>query len=861
MNKVPFHGILAVGDTKKKAMSAYRSIALGQDVAIYRNEGSLSLATSVSSSQVTLFNPLTGNADMQRDDSLLAKVQFQSESSSDVATPSYKSCSGCSSHLVFDDARVVKYCPMCTCSLSGDDEQESETAEAGSADGNVDTALQILDAIPATTIGAGSSNADAAAAVTPETSAAKPAETAATATDGSELVVEETAAAKPAAETSESGEDDEDDEDLTLDGDDEDDTSESGDDEGDESGDEDDLSDLNEDDEDGDDDGEDPEDDGEDDTDDGDESESSDGGLVVADTTKAGAISRFLKESGESLSGGNEVEVEYLVCSSAECGAHIMHSTSSLESCPNCQSALCEPNEDETVGVVSIEGLQSQSSDEETAEDDFASESGDDEEDDIDLSDIEDDADADSDEDNSDDEGDGDTDDDTGDEDDSSESGETSESSTMKTAIASTAKAALARFQEINADAFKSVSSDGSADVEVHAKVCTGPNCGLHSVSATEDLHCSICGSDNKDESDEEVAQIMGELGVAKTDEGEEDNTDLEDPSDADTGEDEGSGEEGSGESEEAEPADEDEDKTAAEQEGDDESSEENEETSESSEMVQVSALDTIDDTVADAHKQLDVSVSAVQGKPQWTAFFNGVPVAIATAADVGENTDIFDKPAFGLAVTASAPHIGVKKALAEMGFKSLVSNISMSSVVAKQVESQVAEQRAALASAQQETEQRFMSALATAAIGINRGFFKDLTNPMRAALCSAMETAGMRNPEVVVDNVFRTTFEPFQKIAHAKAQDILSKPLDVQQALSAAVLETAFQSNSSGAPNSQLESRVSGLGTSVSSAASETNPKKNAQASSTSSAAPVADPSFEKSMHVALFSFGRPQR
>ena len=75
MKNIPFNGILAVGDTQRQATDNYRRLALGQDVAAFRDEGgSLSFISNSSSAPNVMFNPKTGDVDVVRDDSIISQV-------------------------------------------------------------------------------------------------------------------------------------------------------------------------------------------------------------------------------------------------------------------------------------------------------------------------------------------------------------------------------------------------------------------------------------------------------------------------------------------------------------------------------------------------------------------------------------------------------------------------------------------------------------------------------------------------------------------------------------------------------------------------------------------------------------------
>ena len=756
MKNIPFSGILAVGDTKRQAADNYRSLALGQNVAAYRDAGStMSFISNSSSDTHMMFNPSNGGVDIVRSDDLIADIEFASESSSKDAYPYHAVCSdGCGKHVVFDSESLAKFCPVCTCALSA--ESSDETSDE-------DEALALLDSIEETPEGEESESSGD--------------------TDSEDSDSEGEDDAVEGEDSDSEGEDD------TDFGDDADEDDTEGEDDAEE---EDDLSDLE---------------------DDGEESESSsDDGVVVASDTREGAARMFLKETGVSTSSEGTHEVDYVVCSSADCGAHIMHNTESLSACPVCLSSVQDPEdmqeEAEAEDDLSDLELDSESSDDADADDT-------DSEDDVDF----------------DDEGEN-------DESEAEDDGETSESSTMQTAVSFSSAGARSRFLELNKQ-FLSQSSD--AQLEVDYVVCSSADCGAHIMSVSHTGFCPVCASETQEpetEGSDKVAQIMGDLGVQE----ESTEESVEEPK------------------AEEKPAEESVEKPDAEAE---ETVEENP-VSESGDnapatMTEIDALALVDDTEEGAADNLDVSYSAsVAGASQWTAFYKGNPVATARAVDAGKNADLFDKPTFGQAVLSAAAKIGVKPVLKDLGFKPIVHRVPVSVALSKMVDERVEAERASLSADKQQHAERFQAALATATIGINRGFFK-VNNPLKAALCSDLATAGVRNPEALVDAAFAKSFEAFSKVAHAKAEEILARPPEVQESLASAVLDMSYMSEASALSAASLESRLSTIGVSASSDAGA-NKNNNIQ-QSTSGSMKSESSSFEDDLAIALGSLGANRR
>lgn len=521
------------------------------------------------------------------------------------------------------------------------------------------------------------------------------------------------------------------------------------------------------------------------------------------------------------------VEVAYTVCASG-CGNHIVADDSSLVAhCPSCGvSVNFEDEVDEEPDLLAddVEDLEdedelSESGDDEEGDDvidvtdddpdadiegddeeeEETSES-DDEEDDADESedeDSEDDADSDDEEgdDEEDSEEDADDEDDEDSEEDDSDEDQASESSDPLTVCAATKAEAIDLYAAHAAAVGVSVSGDGNTTA--FYAVCSEPSCATHLVSESELHSCPICQSAVEEPEDEDDENVDDDIESALTDE-DLDSSESEDLGVADDEEEEDDSEEGDDEEEEEDDSSE---SDAEDGDGDDE------------ELDIDSAEDEVpEDASAD---DLDVSYSSsVAGKPAWTAFYKGSPVAVARSENAGVNADIFNDPKFGHATIAVARQTSVSKALSEMGFKGVQRKAAVSGAIKRHIDAQVATARVALSADKEKFEARFIDALSTSAMGISRNFFKDVTsNPLVEALVPALSAAGIVNPQAMVDRVISQSADNYHAVLFNKALDLLSKPAEVMDSLSSMVQSVNFQSTSS-APS--LDQRVASFGTPV---------------------------------------------
>lgn len=574
--EMKFHGILAVGRTKADAVNNYRLLALNKGATVQVDSGR-SLAFVVQASQADeMFNPMSGNMDLETDDDFVKQLEFASNSSANVEVNHLVCKSGCGAHVVFDSESLVKFCPHCTSSLSSEEESEDEGEEESDEDLDADES--------------GDEESEE---------------------DGDDSDLEDESEEDAGEEESEDAGDE---------------SEESGDEESEEGGepaedesDTPDLADLTE--------------------DDGDISISEDGngkGLTVAASSLEEAKLLFVEHMDKTSVSSDQTKLDahYMVCSSDECGAHVV-STEEIPECPACDAPVKDP-----VEVASAPESVS-------GEDDLSEEESDEEE---------------------------------------------------------------------------------VADEEV------------------DDENTLGLSDDEGNILEEAEVDSMGEV----PEEGEESDS-----------------------------------------------------------------------------KDLDVSYSSsVAGKPLWTAFYKGNPIAIVSKSAAGKNEDIFDTPSFGHAVLATAKATTIRKALSELGFTPIKHKVSISKTVNRMVDEKVSESRESIAKEQSEYRERLQAALATAAIGLNRGFFADKKNPVKAALWNAMSSAGIRSPEMLIDTVFKSHSDAYHKTLFELASDLVSKSTDVQESLSKAIHGMSYQEASTSS-DSSLEGRLETMGTSVS---SEQSVDKNSQ-------------------------------
>jgi hypothetical protein len=74
---------------------------------------------------------------------------------------------------------------------------------------------------------------------------------------------------------------------------------------------------------------------------------------------------------------------------------------------------------------------------------------------------------------------------------------------------------------------------------------------------------------------------------------------------------------------------------------------------------------------------------------------------------------------------------------------------------------------------------------------GFNKNFFRDLNNPLKANLWSALDKYGVRNPSDIIESCFTDSADEFFNIVLTKAEDFMGKSHEVRDELSKAIKDS----------------------------------------------------------------------
>jgi hypothetical protein len=134
-------------------------------------------------------------------------------------------------------------------------------------------------------------------------------------------------------------------------------------------------------------------------------------------------------------------------------------------------------------------------------------------------------------------------------------------------------------------------------------------------------------------------------------------------------------------------------------------------------------------------------------------------------AAVTAGHGDVYLSDQFQDVVGVEMAKHGIRAGLQAMGFTLATVNVAKVEVINKRVEAKVKQVTAAVRRTSHAQTEAFEQCAAIAAVGINRQYFKDTQNELRAALEEELQAAGVRGATKLVRRVFAS-----KGVAYAKA-------------------------------------------------------------------------------------------
>lgn len=142
----------------------------------------------------------------------------------------------------------------------------------------------------------------------------------------------------------------------------------------------------------------------------------------------------------------------------------------------------------------------------------------------------------------------------------------------------------------------------------------------------------------------------------------------------------------------------------------------------------------------------------------------------------------------FHEATMAECSTYGVRAGLKSMGFALAKVNVGRSDVLNKRVESRTKQVTASIKRSNAASNEALGQCLAIAAVGINRQYFKDTRNELRAALEVELGSAGVRNASKLVRRVFASHGVDYAKAILTLANRLVGMPEETRNAFASAL-------------------------------------------------------------------------
>lgn len=194
-------------------------------------------------------------------------------------------------------------------------------------------------------------------------------------------------------------------------------------------------------------------------------------------------------------------------------------------------------------------------------------------------------------------------------------------------------------------------------------------------------------------------------------------------------------------------------------------------------EEATVADVDEVPDEVEDD----DLDVVAV--KAALHVMYRGRVLATLTKA-VAERqgiSDVYLTPTFAAVVANSVAVKGVRKGLVQAGFRLAKVNVTSAAAQKQVIEARVQSVLTARLQEQADYRKRLNQSLALAAVGVNRKFFKNVRNDLRAALEREFKVAGVENASQIVRSCFAQHGIEFARSLLTVAETLCEKPDEVR--------------------------------------------------------------------------------
>lgn len=157
----------------------------------------------------------------------------------------------------------------------------------------------------------------------------------------------------------------------------------------------------------------------------------------------------------------------------------------------------------------------------------------------------------------------------------------------------------------------------------------------------------------------------------------------------------------------------------------------------------------------------------------------------IATAAG---HSDVYMSDQFQEVVASEINKKGLRAGLKNMGFSMSKVNVMKASVIKRSVKKQVQAATANIRKVNSDRSDAFQQSLAIASVGINRNYWKDVENPLKAALQDELQAAGVRNGSRIIKAAFAQHGVDYAKAIVTLANQLCNMPEETRNRFASAL-------------------------------------------------------------------------
>lgn len=177
---------------------------------------------------------------------------------------------------------------------------------------------------------------------------------------------------------------------------------------------------------------------------------------------------------------------------------------------------------------------------------------------------------------------------------------------------------------------------------------------------------------------------------------------------------------------------------------------------------------------------RIDLIFAANNEDPCYYLMVDHKPVATAKYKKASTNVrDIFvDQGTFKnafIAAISTAEGIDPEQ-LDDFGFEPIPIEVEMDDAQRQQIEKQIQEKVDVMESKTTAIQKNLSYCLSIASVGINKGVFADIENPLKAKLYETLSSLGIRNSHKLIDSVFAGSMDDYNKILIAETFKLIEK-------------------------------------------------------------------------------------